>query len=397
MPNDVPTGPRGRSFLFVPGPTNISDRVLAAMHRPMEDHRSPGFPGFVRPLLADLATLFGTTQGEVLVFPASGTGGWEASLVNTCSPGDRLLAVRNGQFSHGFIDCARRHGLEVDVIDAEWGEAVPADRVHAALAADSWHQIKGLLVVHNETATGVVSDLATVRAAMDAASHPALLYADAVSGLGSMPLEMDRWGLDLVIAGSQKGLGLPPGLGIVAAGPRALEAMGTARCTRCFFDFSDMLRANAGGYFPYTPALSLLFGLRESLDALFEEGLSDVYACHHRLAEGVRAAVGAWGLRTCARRPEWCSDSVTAVMVPDGIDGAAVVDAAYRRWNLSLGGGLGKVAGRLFRIGHMGDLNELMLLGALAGAEMAMADVGIAIEPGSGVAAAAGVYRAGGA
>ncbi|MGH2689136.1 MAG: aminotransferase class V-fold PLP-dependent enzyme, partial [Actinomycetota bacterium] len=379
MPNDdAPTGPRGRNFLYVPGPTNISDRVLAAMHRAMEDHRSPVFPGFVRPLLADLKTLFGTTQGEVMVFPASGTGGWEASLVNTRSPGDRLLAVRNGQFSHGFVDCARRHGLEVDVIDAEWGEAVPADRVHAALAADPRHEIKGLLVVYNETATGVASDLAAVRAAMDAASHPALLYADAVSALGSMPLEMDRWGLDVVIAGSQKGLGLPPGLGIVAAGPRALEAVGTARCTRCFFDFADMLRANAGGYFPYTPALSLLFGLRESLDALFEEGLANVYARHHRLAEGVRAAVRAWGLRTCARRPEWCSDSVTAVMVPDGIDGAAVVDAAYRRWNLSLGGGLGKVAGRLFRIGHMGDLNELMLLGALAGAEMAMADAGIA-------------------
>jgi alanine-glyoxylate transaminase/serine-glyoxylate transaminase/serine-pyruvate transaminase len=248
MPHDdAPSGPAGRNFLFVPGPTNVSERVLGAMHRAMEDHRSPAFPDFVRPLLADLKTLFGTVEGEVLVFPASGTGGWEASLVNTRSPGDRLLAVRNGQFSHGFIDCARRHGLEVDVIDAEWGEAVPADRVHAALAADVRHEITGLLVVYNETATGVASDLAAIRAAMDAASHPALLYADAVSALGSMPLEMDRWGLDLVVAGSQKGLGLPPGLGIVAAGPKALAAMDAARCTRCFFDFADMLGATPVG------------------------------------------------------------------------------------------------------------------------------------------------------
>src|SRR5207253_5938836 len=288
------------------------------------------------------------------VFAATGTGGWEASFVKTASLGDGVVAVRNGQFSHGFMECARRHGLAVDVIDVEWGEAAPPERVEEALSADAAHEIKGVLVVHNETATGVTSDVAAIRRAIDAAGHPALLYVDAVSSLASIPFEFDGWGVDLVIAGSQKGLGLPPGLGIVCASQRARSAMADARCSRSFFDFADMGRANAGGYFPSTPPLSLLFGLRESLDILFEEGLDNVFARHRRLAEGVRAAVAAWGLATCARRAEWCSDSVTAVLVPDGVDGAEVVDLAFRRYNLSLGGGLGQVAGKLFRIGHMG-------------------------------------------
>jgi alanine-glyoxylate transaminase/serine-glyoxylate transaminase/serine-pyruvate transaminase len=385
----------GRHFLFVPGPTNVSDRVLRAMDRPMEDHRSSAFPGFVRPLLEDLRTVFRTATGQVFVFAATGTGGWEASLVNTCSPGDRLLAVRNGHFSEGFAESARRHGLAVDVIDVEWGEAAPPDRVEEALRADASHEIKGVLVVHNETATGVTSDVAAIRRAIDAAGHPALLYVDAVSSLACIPFEFDGWGVDLVVTGSQKGLGLPAGLGIVCASEKALSAAAEARCTRSFFDFGDMARANAGGYFPYTPALSLLFGLRESLDILFEEGLDNVFARHHRLAEGVRAALAAWGLATCARRPAWYSDSVTAVMVPEGIDGAQVVDIAFRRYNLSLGGGLGRVAGKLFRIGHMGDLNELMVLGALAGVEMAMRDAGIPVTLGSGVGAAAELYAAG--
>jgi alanine-glyoxylate transaminase/serine-glyoxylate transaminase/serine-pyruvate transaminase len=280
----------------------------------------------------------------------------------------------------------------VDVVDVAWGEAAPPEQVEEALRADAAHEIKGVLVVHNETATGVTSDVAAVRRAIDAAGHPALLYVDAVSSLASIPFEFDAWGVDLVITGSQKGLGLPPGLGIVCASQRALAAMPDARCSRSFFDFGDMARANAGGYFPYTPALSLLFGLRESLDILFEEGLDNVFARHRRLAEGVRAAVAAWGLATCARRREWCSDSVTAVLVPDGVDGAEVVDLAFRRYNLSLGGGLGQVAGKVFRIGHMGDLNELMVLGALAGVEMAMRDAGITVALGGGVGAAAEVY-----
>jgi alanine-glyoxylate transaminase/serine-glyoxylate transaminase/serine-pyruvate transaminase len=382
----------GRHFLFVPGPTNVSERVLRAMDRPMEDHRSSAFPSLVRPLLEDLRKVFRTEAGQVFVFPATGTGGWEASLVNTRSPGDRLLAVRNGHFSNGFVETARRHGLEVDVVDVEWGQAAPPDRVEEALRADTAQQVTGVLVVHNETATGVTSDVAAIRRAIDAAAHPALLYVDAVSSLACMPFELDEWGVDLVVTGSQKGLGLPAGLGIVCASPRALGAMADARCNRSFFDFGDMAKANAGGYFPYTPALPLLFGLRASLDALFEEGLDRVFARHRRLAEGVRAAVATWGLTTCARRPEWCSNSVTAVMVPEGADGSEVVDIAFRRYNLSLGGGLGRVAGKLFRIGHMGDLNDLMVLGALAGVEMAMRDAGIAVALGSGVGAAAQRY-----
>lgn len=383
----------GRHFLFVPGPTNVPERVLRAMDRPMEDHRSSAFPTLVLPILEDLKRLFRTTDGQPFVFAATGTGGWEAALVNTCSPGDRLLAVRNGQFSQGFVETARRHGLEIDVIDVAWGEGVPADQVGAALEADWGHEIKGVLVVYNETATGVRSDLAALRKAMDAVGHPALLYVDAVSAMASLPFEMDAWGVDLAITGSQKGLGLPAGLGIVCASPKALERRESARCARSFFDFGDMMKTNPHGYFPYTPALSLLLGLRASLDGLFEEGLDAVYARHKRLATGVRAAVAAWGLDLCARRPEWYSDSVSAVVVPPEVNSSDVVDVAFRRYNLSLGAGLGQVAGKVFRIGHMGDLNELMVLGALSGAEMAMADVGIDLELGSGVAAASAYYR----
>jgi alanine-glyoxylate transaminase/serine-glyoxylate transaminase/serine-pyruvate transaminase len=360
----------------------------------MEDHRSSAFPELALSLFPDLRTLLKTTDGQPFVFPATGTGGWEAALVNTCSPGDRLLAVRNGQFSHLFVACARSHGLVVGVIDVAWGDGVPADQVEATLRADTAHEIKGVLVVHNETATGVTSDIAAVRRAMDAAGHAALLYVDGVSSIGSIDFRMDEWGVDLAVTGSQKGLMLPAGLGIVCASQKALALVDEATCTRAFFDFRPMLAQNKGGYFPYTPALSLLFGLRESLSMLFEEGLPAVFARHERLAQGVRAAVEAWGLRPCAMRPELHSNTVTAVMTPEGADSTAVIDVAFRRYNLSLGAGLGEVAGKLFRIGHMGDLNELMLLGALAGTEMALCDSGIPVKLGSGVGAAATFWRA---
>lgn len=363
------------------------------MHRPMEDHRSSAFPDLTRGLLEDLKPVFQTSSGQPFIFPATGSGGWEAGLVNTCSPGDRLLAVRNGQFSALFINCAERHGLKVEVIDVEWGEGVPASRVEAALREDKGRSIKGILVVHNETATGVTSDLRALRAAIDAAGHPALLYVDGVSSIGSLDFRMDEWGVDVAITGSQKGLMLPAGLGIVCLSPRAMQRVETAVCNRCFFDLRDMAKANSGGYFPYTPALSLLFGLREALDMLLEEGMPNVFARHRRLAEGVRKAVAAWGLELCARNPAEYSDTVSAVMVPDGVDGAAVIDTAFRRYNLALGAGLAKVAGKLFRIGHLGDLNELMLLGALGGVEMALADAGASLRLGSGVGAAAGHYR----
>ncbi len=383
----------GRNFLFVPGPTNVPERILRAMDRAMEDHRSSAFPDLTAGLFRDLQTVFQTTRGQALVFPATGTGGWEAALVNTLSPGDRLLAPRYGQFSQLWIDLAQRHGLRADIVDVEWGEGAPADRIEEILTQDEQHEIKGLLIVHNETGTGVTSDIGAVRRAMDAARHPALLYVDGVSAIGSIDFRMDEWNVDLAITGSQKGLMLPAGLGIVCASPKALAAQERAKCARAFFDFGDMMKANATGYFPYTPSIPLLYGLRAALDLLLEEGLDAIFARHRRLAEGVRAAVRAWGLKLCARAPKWYSDTVSAILVPDGKSSAEVIDVAFRRYNLSLGAGLGRLAGKLFRIGHLGDLNELMLLGAIAGVEMALRDVGIAVTPGSGVAAAAEHYR----
>ena len=383
----------GRNFLFVPGPTNTPDRILRAMHRAMEDHRSSDFPALAAPVLENLKKIFKTTTGQAFVFPASGTGAWEASLTNTLSPGDTVLAARFGMFSHLWIDMAQRLGLTVEILDTEWGEGAPIERYQEALAGDTGHQIKAVLFTHNETATGVTSDVAGVRKALDDAKHPALLMVDGVSSIASIDFRMDEWGVDLAVCGSQKGLMLPAGLGIVCASQKALACYDQARLPRCFFDFGDMRKANATGYFPYTPSLPMLYGLRESLDMLEEEGLENVFARHHRLAEGTRAAVKAWGLELCARQPKWYSDTVTAIMVPAGVNGAEVIDVAYRRYNLALGAGLARMAGRLFRIGHLGDLNELMLLGGIAGAEMAMRDVGIKVTPGSGVAAAAEYWR----
>ena len=386
-------GRPGRNFLFVPGPTNVPDRILRAMHVPMEDHRSSDFPKLTVPLFDDMKKIYQTETGQVVIFPSSGTGAWESSLTNTRSPGDKLLAPRFGQFSHLWIDLARRHGLEVIVQEEDWGTGASPDRIEEALRADKAHEIKGVLVVHNETATGVTSDIAAVRRAIDAAGHPALLYVDGVSSIGSIDFRFDEWGVDMAITGSQKGMMLPAGLGIVCASQKALAQMEDATCARVYFDLVDHLRANPGGYFPYTPALPLLYGLRESLEMMFEEGLENVFARHRTLASGTRAAVDAWGLSLCAKEPKWQSDTVSAIMVPEGFNGADVIDRAYRRYNLALGAGLTEMAGKLFRIGHLGDLNELMLLGAISGAEMAMRDVGIAVEPGSGVAAAQEYFR----
>ena len=383
----------GRNFLFVPGPTHVPDRVLRAMHRPMEDHRSSDFPSLALPLLENLKQIFKTSSGQAFVFPASGTGAWEASLSNTLSPGDRVLAARFGMFSHLWIDMAQRFGLQVDVLDAEWGEGAPVERYQEALAADKAHRIKAVLFTHNETATGVTSDVAGVRRALNDTRHPALLMVDGVSSIASIDFRMDEWGVDLAVTGSQKGLMLPAGLGIVCASQKALALYDQAKLPRVFFDFGDMRRANATGYFPYTPSLPMLYGLRESLEMLFEEGLENVFARHHRLAEGTRQAVKAWGLELCARAPKWNSDTVSAIMVPPGFNGAEVIDVAYRRYNLALGAGLARMAGKLFRIGHLGDLNELMLVGAIGGAEMAMRDIGMKVTPGSGVAAAQEYWR----
>ncbi len=384
----------GRNFLFVPGPTNVPDRILRAMHRAQEDHRSSAFPSLARGLLTDLPTIFGSKAGQAFIFPASGTAMWEAAIVNALSPGDRVLAVRNGQFSHLFIDAAQRLGMHVDVIEVPWGGAVPATAVADRLRADKARDIKAVLVVHNETATGVTSDMAAVRAAIDSANHDALLMVDGVSSIASLDFRLDEWGIDFAIAGSQKGFMMPAGLGLLCVGPKGLAAIPHARSARAFFDIRDHIKMNGDGYFPYTPALSHLYGLRESLDMLLAEGMPAVAARHKRLAEGVRAAVRAWGLSVCTIDAACQSDTVTAIVVPSGVDAEKVRDVAFRRYDLALGAGLGELRGKVFRIGHLGDLNALMLLGALAGTEMTLADVGVSVVPGSGVAAAQAWYRA---
>ncbi|MFN8652932.1 MAG: aminotransferase class V-fold PLP-dependent enzyme [Gemmatimonadales bacterium] len=378
----------GRNFLFVPGPTNSPDRILRAMHVPQEDHRSSSFPELTAPIFRDLRKVFKTESGTPFVFPGTGTGGWESALVNTLSPGDKVLSFRYGQFSHLWIDMMTRLGLDVTAVDVEWGEGAPAELIQEHLGKDTAHAYKAVCIVHNETATGVTSDIGAVRKAIDAAKHPALLFVDSVSGLASIDFRMDEWKVDIAVTGSQKGFMLPAGMGIVCVSKRALEAGKTAKLPRCYWSYEDMVKANGTGYFPYTPSIPMLYGLREALAMLLEEGLENVYARHHRLAEGCRRAVSAWGLTLCAKAPKWYSDTVSAIMVPAGFNGADVIDVAYRRYNFALGAGLNKVAGKLFRIGHLADLNEITLLAGLAGTEMAMRDVGIKVELGKGVAAA---------
>ena len=383
----------GRNGLFIPGPTNVPDSIRRAMDVSMEDQRAPDIGKFTLPLFEDLKKIFKTETGQVFVFPGSGTGGWEAAMTNTLSPGDKVLASRFGQFSHLWIDLCQRHKFDVDYIDVPWGEGVPVETYAERLAADTAHEIKAVLVCQNETATGVTSDVAAVRQALDAANHPAMLYVDGVSSIASIDFRMDEWGVDLAVSGSQKGFMMPTGLAIVAASQKALEARKQAQCPRCFFDFEDMIKTNKDGFFPYTPAMTLLRGLRQSVDLLFEEGLDNVFARHRRLAEGVRRAVQGWDLRLCAVEPKWYSDTVSAIRVPEGFDSADVVKVAYHRYNLSLGVGLSEVAGKVFRLGHLGDLNEIMILSAITGAEMAMRDIGIEVEPGSGAAGAEEYFR----
>jgi alanine-glyoxylate transaminase / serine-glyoxylate transaminase / serine-pyruvate transaminase len=384
----------GRNFLFVPGPTNVPDRVLRAMVVAMEDHRSPTFPELANACLSGLKPIFKTATASPILFPSSGTGCWEAALTNCLNTGDKVLISRFGQFSHLWADMCARLGFEVEILETPWGEGAPVERYAASLGADKQHRIKAVLVCQNETATGVTSDVAAIREAMDGVKHPALLFVDSVSALASIDFRMDDWGVDVCVSGSQKGLMLPAGLGVTCVSQKALEAAKRATSRRCYFDYADMVTANASGYFPYTPSIPMLYGLRESLAMLTEEGLENVFHRHSYLAGGVRAAVlEGWKLKLCATAPHWYSDTVSAIMVADGINGADVIARAFKRYNLALGAGLSKVAGKLFRIGHLGDLNELMLLGGIAGAEMAMLDVGAQLEPGSGVAAAQNYWR----
>lgn len=383
----------GRNHLYIPGPTNIPDAVLSAMHVPSEDHRSPNFPKLVTPLLENLKKVFFTEKGQCFIFPATGTAGWEIALTNTLSPGDKVLAYRFGQFTHLWIDLATRLGLDVEFHEVPWGEGVPLDHLEARLAEDKTHALKAVLICHNETATGVTSDLPGVRRALDQSAHPALFFVDGVSSIGSLEFRLDEWGVDVGLAGTQKGFMLPAGLCLIGFSQKALAARTTAQCKRAFLDIHDHMVHNPGGYFPYTPAIPLLHGLRKALELLLEEGMENVWKRHARLAEGVRCAVRGWGLELCATDPKWYSNSVTAIVVPKGFDARDVMHFAYHRYNLSLGAGLNEVLGKVFRIGHLGDLNELMLASAITGAEMAMLDAGIKVTPGSGIAAASEYWR----
>jgi alanine-glyoxylate transaminase / serine-glyoxylate transaminase / serine-pyruvate transaminase len=372
--------PTGRHFLQIPGPTNTPDRVLRAMAAPTIDHRGPQFAELGREVLEALKPVFGTGQ-PVVVYPASGTGAWEAALVNTLSPGDRVVCFETGHFATLWQEMARRLGLDVDFVPGDWRHGADPQTVADRLRDDPGHRIKAVLVVHNETSTGVTSRVAEVRDAIDAAGHPALLLVDTISSLGSIEYRHDAWGVDVTVAGSQKGLMLPPGLSFNAISRKALEASKTARLPRSFWDWQPIIEANQRGFFPYTPATNLLYGLREALRMLDEEGLANVYARHQRHAEATRLAVRGWGLEVLCADEREHSGSLTAVMVGEEHDADKVRAVILDRYNMSLGSGLGKLAGRIFRIGHLGDFNDLMLAGTLAGVQMGLVAAGVPIDP----------------
>lgn len=361
----------GRHFLQIPGPSNTPDRVLRAMARPTVDHRGPEFARLTLEILERLKTVFQTSK-PVLLFPSSGTGAWEAALVNTTSPGDRVLGFETGQFAVQWRNVANRLGLTVEWIESDWRHGVDASTVEAKLSEDSNHSIKAVMVVHNETSTGITSRVAEVREAIDSAAHPALLLVDAVSSLGSIDYRHEEWGVDVTVCASQKGLMLPPGLGFNAVSDKAMAASEAAAFQRSYWDWGPVLEMNKSGFFPYTPPTNLLFGLDVALDMLLQEGLANIFSRHHRLATATRRAVGKWGLEICGLVPSEHSDTLTAVLMPDGHDADELRRLILDRFDMSLGTGLGKVKGRVFRIGHLGDLNDLMLAGTLCGVEMGL-------------------------
>jgi alanine-glyoxylate transaminase/serine-glyoxylate transaminase/serine-pyruvate transaminase len=371
----------GRHFLQVPGPTNVPNRILRAIAQATIDHRGPDFASLTREVLDGLKGVF-KTDGHVVIYSAGGTGAWEAALVNTLSPGDRVLAFEIGEFAKLWYELARRLGFEVEVVLGDWSRGVDPEVVESKLVADRDRRIRAVLVVHNETSTGVTSRLPPIRQAIDRAGHPALLLVDAVSSLASIELRHDEWGLDVTVAGSQKGLMLPPGLSFNAISERALAASRSSRAPKSYWAWDAMIASNASGFFPSTPSTNLLFGLREALHMLNEEGLEQVFARHRRLAEAARSAVRAWGLEIACRCAEEASSVVTTVMMPEGHDADRFRQIALERFDLSLGAGLGRLKGRAFRIGHLGDFNDLMLAGTLCGVEMALALARVPIRRG---------------
>ena len=362
----------GRHFLQIPGPTNVPDRVLRAINRPTIDHRGPEFAQLTRELFEGLKQIF-KTLGSIVIYPSSGTGAWEAALVNTLSPGDRVLMFETGFFASQWRNVAVRLGLEVDFVPGDWRHGVDPVVAETKLSEDRDHRIKAVAVVHNETSTGVTSQVAKTREAMDRAGHPALLMVDTISSLASIDYKQDEWGVDVTVGCSQKGLMLPPGLGFNAISKKALDVSKTARLPKSYWDWESMIQINRSGFFPYTPSTNLLFGLREAIQMLFEEGLENVFARHNRLAEATRLAVRAWELELLCLNPDEYSPSLTAVVMPESHDADAFRKLILERFNMSLGNGLGKLAGKVFRIGHLGDFNDLMLAGTLSGIEMGLA------------------------
>ncbi len=368
--------PAGRHFLQIPGPTNVPDRILRAMDHPTIDHRGPEFRALADAVLRGIRKIF-RTDGPVVVYPASGTGAWEAALVNTLSPGDRVLMCETGHFATLWKRMAERLGLAVDFVPGDWRHAADPGTIERMLGDDAAHRYRAVCVVHNETATGVTSDVAAIRRAIDSARHPALLLVDTISSLGSIDYRHDEWGVDVTVAGSQKGLMLPPGLAFNAVSEKALEASKRAGLPRSYWDWHEHIAANERGFFPYTPATNLLYGLHEAIAMLLEQGLENVFARHARHAAATRAAVRAWGLEILCADPRRYSPALTAVLMPAGHSADAFRKVALERFNLSLGQGLGKVADKVFRIGHLGDFNDLTLMGALAGIEMALGLAGV--------------------
>ena len=367
----------GRHFLQIPGPTNVPQPLLLAMARPTMDHRGPEFAELTGSILDRLKTVF-QTSGPVVIYPASGTGAWEAALVNTCSPGDRVLMFETGHFAALWQAMAESLGLDVEWVPGDWRRGVDPATVEARLAEDNKaHAFRAVMVVHNETSTGATSPIGAIRAAMDAAGHPALLMVDTISSLASMDYRHDAWGVDVTVAGSQKGLMLPPGLSFNAISDKALAASETAGLARSYMDWGLIIEANKRGFFPYTPATNLLYGLDAALDMLLDEGLENVFARHARLGEATRRAVGAWGLEILCENPDDYSDSLTAVLMPEGHDADNLRKIILEAFDMSLGTGLGKLQGKVFRIGHLGDFNELMLAGTLCGVEMGLGLAGV--------------------
>jgi len=361
----------GRHFLQIPGPTNVPDRVLRAMHRAVIDHRGPEFSKLALEILEGLRPIF-QTSGHVVIYPGSGTGAWEAAIVNTLSAGDRVLAFETGQFSNLWRQAAEHFGVEVEYVPGNWRHGASAAEALARLSADHAHTFKAVMVVHNETSTGVSSSIADIRQAMNQANHPALLMVDTISSLGSVDFRQDEWGVDVAVAGSQKGLMLPPGLCFNAISEKALAANKSAKLPRSYWDWQGMLGQNHNGFFPYTPATTLLFGLREALTMLQEEGLQNVFHRHRRHGEATRAAVRAWDLEIVCEDPREYSNSLTAVFMPEGHNADEFRRIILENFDMSLGAGLSKLAGKVFRIGHLGSFNDLMLAGTLSGVEMGL-------------------------